>query len=238
MSAQRRSSKPSFLARLFCCVSPEQEAPTSSRPPAAPQGQQQVLLPARDEPAAAAGTQAARAGDAPAGTIAGQEGEEKKHSASLANDEGAVIGSREVGHESAASQAAVRPSEGDRVVSRPDDTIPPVGLAPALAQDAQGVAIISPDTSQTSSALLAEEKVALADDEPLTPSSASIAATVPIANTVDFSHSPQVGDDQQEFESWLLPPLSTLHHGKKCLVLDLDETLVHSSFKVCPTHPM
>lgn len=32
---------------------------------------------------------------------------------------------------------------------------------------------------------------------------------------------------------WLLPPLQPRFHGKKCLVLDLDETLVHSSFKVC-----
>lgn len=37
---------------------------------------------------------------------------------------------------------------------------------------------------------------------------------------------------------WLLPPLQPRFQGKKCLVLDLDETLVHSSFKVsfnkCP----
>ena len=31
----------------------------------------------------------------------------------------------------------------------------------------------------------------------------------------------------------LLPPISPEHVGRKCLVLDLDETLVHSSFKVC-----
>ena len=31
---------------------------------------------------------------------------------------------------------------------------------------------------------------------------------------------------------WLLPPLQPRFQGKKCLVLDLDETLVHSSFKV------
>lgn len=31
---------------------------------------------------------------------------------------------------------------------------------------------------------------------------------------------------------WLLPPLAPNMRGKKCLVLDLDETLVHSSFKV------
>ncbi|KAL9585489.1 MAG: hypothetical protein Q9212_001495 [Teloschistes hypoglaucus] len=31
---------------------------------------------------------------------------------------------------------------------------------------------------------------------------------------------------------WLLPPIDARFTGKKCLVLDLDETLVHSSFKI------
>ena len=35
--------------------------------------------------------------------------------------------------------------------------------------------------------------------------------------------------EQQKF---LLPPLQSQHRGRKCLILDLDETLVHSSFKV------
>ncbi|KAJ3119780.1 hypothetical protein HK101_007124, partial [Irineochytrium annulatum] len=33
---------------------------------------------------------------------------------------------------------------------------------------------------------------------------------------------------------WLLPTLAEVDVGKKCLVLDLDETLVHSSFKAVP----
>ena len=33
-------------------------------------------------------------------------------------------------------------------------------------------------------------------------------------------------------QKWLLPPVRAEHKGKKCLILDLDETLVHSSFKV------
>ena len=37
-----------------------------------------------------------------------------------------------------------------------------------------------------------------------------------------------------EKQTWLLPPIRPEFHGKKCLVLDLDETLVHSSFKVRP----
>ncbi|KAA1471759.1 NIF-domain-containing protein [Dentipellis sp. KUC8613] len=34
----------------------------------------------------------------------------------------------------------------------------------------------------------------------------------------------------------LLPPIAPQHAGRKCLVLDLDETLVHSSFKVSSLH--
>ncbi|OBZ85131.1 Uncharacterized protein C2F7.02c [Choanephora cucurbitarum] len=33
---------------------------------------------------------------------------------------------------------------------------------------------------------------------------------------------------------WLLPPLAKEDEERKCLVLDLDETLVHSSFKIIP----
>ncbi|KAL9634700.1 MAG: hypothetical protein Q9164_003936 [Protoblastenia rupestris] len=35
-----------------------------------------------------------------------------------------------------------------------------------------------------------------------------------------------------EKQQWLLPPLQSQLKGRKCLVLDLDETLVHSSFKI------
>lgn len=38
--------------------------------------------------------------------------------------------------------------------------------------------------------------------------------------------------DLHPTQKWLLGPLEPRFQGKKCLVLDLDETLVHSSFKV------
>jgi len=37
-----------------------------------------------------------------------------------------------------------------------------------------------------------------------------------------------------DYSTKLLPPLTEEYEGKKCLVLDLDETLVHSSFKPIP----
>jgi len=51
---------------------------------------------------------------------------------------------------------------------------------------------------------------------------------------------PQSGPSEEERaiesvdgkQQWLLPPIAPRFKGKKCLVLDLDETLVHSSFKV------
>lgn len=42
------------------------------------------------------------------------------------------------------------------------------------------------------------------------------------------------GPAAEESQKSLLPPIAPEHKGRKCLVLDLDETLVHSSFKVSP----
>ncbi len=43
---------------------------------------------------------------------------------------------------------------------------------------------------------------------------------------------PAVPGSSQERQIWLLPPVQPQFQGRKCLVLDLDETLVHSSFKI------
>jgi carboxy-terminal domain RNA polymerase II polypeptide A small phosphatase len=43
---------------------------------------------------------------------------------------------------------------------------------------------------------------------------------------------PAVPGSSQENHIWLLPPIQPRFKGRKCLVLDLDETLVHSSFKI------
>jgi RNA polymerase II subunit A small phosphatase-like protein len=50
----------------------------------------------------------------------------------------------------------------------------------------------------------------------------------PVQN--DEVAAPEPAEQKQQ---WLLPPIAPRFQGKKCLVLDLDETLVHSSFKVC-----
>jgi RNA polymerase II subunit A small phosphatase-like protein len=45
------------------------------------------------------------------------------------------------------------------------------------------------------------------------------------------SPEPLIGE--LEPQKWLLPPVQPELKNRKCLILDLDETLVHSSFKVC-----
>jgi RNA polymerase II subunit A small phosphatase-like protein len=46
------------------------------------------------------------------------------------------------------------------------------------------------------------------------------------------SHDTSMVSTPEPSQKWLLPPIRQELRGRKCLVLDLDETLVHSSFKV------
>jgi RNA polymerase II subunit A small phosphatase-like protein len=46
------------------------------------------------------------------------------------------------------------------------------------------------------------------------------------------SHDTSMVSTPEPDQKWLLPPIRQELRGRKCLVLDLDETLVHSSFKV------
>ena len=52
------------------------------------------------------------------------------------------------------------------------------------------------------------------------------------------SHETSVVSTPEPPQKWLLPPIRNEFRGRKCLVLDLDETLVHSSFKVSTMTPM
>lgn len=46
--------------------------------------------------------------------------------------------------------------------------------------------------------------------------------------------SPEAAPSEEQERVKLLPPIHSQDTGKKCLVLDLDETLVHSSFRAVP----
>ena len=74
-----------------------------------------------------------------------------------------------------------------------------------------------------------EAPLPLPKDEPLAGQTLPPPPPVPqIPTTEDDAEVESIDQKQQ----WLLPPIAPRFKGKKCLVLDLDETLVHSSFKV------
>ncbi|KAJ3194679.1 hypothetical protein HDU82_002369 [Entophlyctis luteolus] len=67
----------------------------------------------------------------------------------------------------------------------------------------------------------------------------ALAPSIKLANTTPTPAHPHVLKTAQyasmgNGQPYLLPLLNPADYGKKCLVLDLDETLVHSSFKAVP----
>ncbi|KAI0141631.1 NIF-domain-containing protein [Xylariaceae sp. FL1272] len=56
--------------------------------------------------------------------------------------------------------------------------------------------------------------------------------TAPIPNQVAVVAEEKTAVAEQPQQKFLLPPIEQRFKGRKCLVLDLDETLVHSSFKI------
>ena len=71
-------------------------------------------------------------------------------------------------------------------------------------------------------------------DEPVQPADANPTVALPPPPPLS-QRQEQVGTAVPEVPSekhWLLPPAQPPLKGRKCLILDLDETLVHSSFKI------
>ncbi|KAG6006327.1 hypothetical protein E4U21_007130 [Claviceps maximensis] len=76
---------------------------------------------------------------------------------------------------------------------------------------------LSPPTEDTQS------RTALPPPPPPVVPGPAVVAVSPPAEIIPSVPEPQL---------WLLPPVAPEHKSRKCLVLDLDETLVHSSFKI------
>ncbi len=129
------------------------------------------------------------------------------------------------------NDAPAEPSNSPVVVQTPlanDSAEQPVEDAPTESQDAEGD--IKMDDSGPVPAEKEDVPVVRRDEAtnkptlpppppvPQQPQSSNESTTAPLA--------------VEQKQQWLLPPIAPRFHGKKCLVLDLDETLVHSSFKV------
>ncbi|KAH6657734.1 HAD-like domain-containing protein [Truncatella angustata] len=60
----------------------------------------------------------------------------------------------------------------------------------------------------------------------------NVAPAVPEVPTEEEAPVAVAAPESAPEQKWLLPAILPEHKGRKCLVLDLDETLVHSSFKI------
>ena len=137
--------------------------------------------------------------------------------------------------EPAATSSSVRPegSSANPVILSNPTLFPASSMASPLTQADQDGDVEMVDTSDHTP--VAPEPNADVDTR-------HVGQTQVIAQATQESHVPAASDDHRqsvtstaplnEKQTWLLPPIRPEFNGKKCLVLDLDETLVHSSFKV------
>lgn len=155
---------------------------------------------------------------------------------------------------------AALPANGD--LNRPVDTrdaplpeLPKEAESSSAAQTTQhnpSIAVQSPARTEPGSAVPQDSSdqkdgggdILMQDSEPVPITKDESSVTVPrgdeIAKPVlpppppvpQPGPSEEPGNELEQKQQWLLPPIAPRFQGKKCLVLDLDETLVHSSFKV------
>ncbi|KAK5174557.1 uncharacterized protein LTR77_001638 [Saxophila tyrrhenica] len=95
-----------------------------------------------------------------------------------------------------------------------------------------------PLTGQDAAAVVEEEKLAHQRRESSNINREDLPPPPPIQKAQEQHDGAVVSQEQaavstpEQTQKWLLPPPRPEFRGKKCLVLDLDETLVHSSFKI------
>ncbi|KAI2472601.1 NIF-domain-containing protein [Annulohypoxylon bovei var. microspora] len=122
---------------------------------------------------------------------------------------------------------------------------PSITVNPPVAEDHEAEAV----AVEGSSSRDVDGDVEMADGEPTKPELAKQPGTgteeqyakpvpppppgpIPITNPTPTAPEDTSADVEQGLPKFLLPPVEPHLKGRKCLVLDLDETLVHSSFKI------
>ncbi|KAI5807674.1 HAD-like domain-containing protein [Peziza echinospora] len=121
-----------------------------------------------------------------------------------------------------------KPEERSTTISTPENTTPLV-----VAEDIEA---LRPLTSSPVSVPVKDD-VVMAEAKEAVPEVPAVPTVEEVSKPVveveeDVLHEGAIVDSPPAEQKWLLPPLRQEFVGKKCLVLDLDETLVHSSFKL------
>ena len=141
------------------------------------------------------------------------------------------------------SQKGAAKRQSDKALGVPDQGSLSVGEGLATGSKTEAVVVTGPlaDPSSTQTHPPAADKigpVVSEEDEalskPLPPEGDTDDGKETDAGLTPGVHPllSQSGTQQDSQQQWLLPPVSPHLRNRKCLILDLDETLVHSSFKV------
>lgn len=218
-SGARQPKKKSggLFSLLTCCATPEAANPVEGEPENAHKLEK---LPARP---ATARSRAHTPQEQPAATQLSEKAPEQDVSAAAVKDETmtsahppAQASSATAGQGSGAvaSGLAVAVDPPSRQQSKPDNGM-------GEGQESKGEDIEMPDATAEETPEVSQPAATQTRVMPIPP------PPPPIAQVIDAGPSrPQKS---------LLPAIAPEHRGRKCLVLDLDETLVHSSFKVIST---
>ncbi|KAI0473744.1 NIF-domain-containing protein [Xylariaceae sp. FL0804] len=137
-------------------------------------------------------------------------------------------------HDSESKQTAVDAASGPSITVNPpvaeshEAKVPASEEAPS--KDVDG-GVEMPDANSTATQQ-AKQPIASADDQYSKPVPPPPPGPVPVSAppVVTEEEQPVISEESQQ--RYLLPPIEPRLKGRKCLVLDLDETLVHSSFKI------
>ena len=150
-----------------------------------------------------------------------QEAKDKRVSEGSTHDE-ITVAERE-NRESKQSIPPAVTVEPPKAQSSDDD--PPEEVKPPGSGDVEMREVLTEETEEAPPAPAADDPSTRTIPPPPPPPGPGPAPITHVAIT-------EAGPSAPEPTKWLLPPIAPEFKGKKCLVLDLDETLVHSSFKV------
>lgn len=261
VTAPRLSKKKGILSFL-CCGVPDHESVVESNEPAAP-ANRVAKVPARRPTVA---SRSEKAGAEQQNDIVAQSKTEKEaiEQTETGNDRDDVTG---LDSGRTVQSEADQPAGPNRELNLPGDArdqpLPelPKESGPSTSSVGPSVVIQAPARTSSTRATAAPESsegpkdeecdVAVQDSEPLPSDTETVPddavprgdevvradLSLPPAPQADGSEEavPETAEAKQQ---WLLPPVAPRFKGKKCLVLDLDETLVHSSFKACYPPPV